>query len=87
VGSYFGLVGRIILTVTALCMPLFFITGWLLYLDRRRKKRQVRDARKGLGENHSDAPAWLIGFRQPERVCRATGLADRRPVAGRRACR
>nr|WP_262387695.1 sulfite reductase flavoprotein subunit alpha [Pseudomonas gessardii] len=62
VGSYFGLVGRIILTVTALCMPLFFITGWLLYLDRRRKKRQVRDARKGLGDNHSDAPAWLIGF-------------------------
>ena len=62
VGSYFGLVGRIILTVTALCMPLLFITGWLLYLDRRRKKRQVRDARKGLGENHSDAPAWLIGF-------------------------
>ena len=62
VGSYFGLVGRIILTVTALSMPLFFITGWLLYLDRRRKKRQVRDARKGLGENHSDAPAWLIGF-------------------------
>nr|WP_178123888.1 sulfite reductase flavoprotein subunit alpha [Pseudomonas sp. WS 5079] len=62
VGSYFGLVGRIILTVTSLCMPLFFITGWLLYLDRRRKKRQVRDARKGLGENPGNAPAWLIGF-------------------------
>ncbi|MBT9299449.1 PepSY domain-containing protein [Pseudomonas sp. TAE6080] len=62
VGSYFGLVGRIILTVTSLCMPLFFITGWLLYLDRRRKKRQVRDARKSLGSNRSDAPAWLIGF-------------------------
>ncbi|WP_421527540.1 PepSY domain-containing protein [Pseudomonas brenneri] len=62
VGSYFSLVGRIILTVTSLCMPLFFITGWLLYLDRRRKKRQVRDARKSLGSNRSDAPAWLIGF-------------------------
>ena len=62
VGSYFGLVGRIILTVTSLCMPLFFITGWLLYLDRRRKKRQVRNARKGLGDNPGDAPAWLIGF-------------------------
>ncbi len=61
-GSYFGLAGRIILTVTSLLMPLFFITGWLLYLDRRRKKRQVRDARKSLGANHSDAPAWLIGF-------------------------
>ena len=61
-GSYFGLVGRIILTVSALCMPLFFITGWLLYLDRRRKKRQVRDARKGLDTHPSDAAAWLIGF-------------------------
>ncbi|NMZ10469.1 flavodoxin [Pseudomonas proteolytica] len=62
VGSYFGLAGRIILTITSLCMPLFSITGWLLYLDRRRKKRQVRDARKSLGSNRSDAPAWLIGF-------------------------
>ncbi|MFL1491049.1 PepSY domain-containing protein [Pseudomonas antarctica] len=61
-GSYFGLVGRIILTLSALCMPLFFITGWLLYLDRRRKKRHVRDARKGLGANPGDASAWLIGF-------------------------
>jgi sulfite reductase (NADPH) flavoprotein alpha-component len=61
-GSYFGLVGRIILTVSSLCMPLFFITGWLLYLDRRRKKRQVREARNSLGANHSHAPAWLIGF-------------------------
>ena len=33
-GSYFGLAGRIILTLTALLMPLFFITGWLLYLDQ-----------------------------------------------------
>ncbi|WP_017255295.1 PepSY domain-containing protein [Pseudomonas tolaasii] len=61
-GSYFGLPGRIILTLSSLMMPLFFITGWLLYLDRRRKKRQVRDARKGLGANASNAPAWLIGF-------------------------
>lgn len=61
-GSYFGLAGRIILTVSSVLMPLFFITGWLLYLDRRRKKRQVRDARKGLTANQSDAPAWLIGF-------------------------
>ncbi|NWA40498.1 PepSY domain-containing protein [Pseudomonas reactans] len=61
-GSYFGLAGRIILTLSSVLMPLFFITGWLLYLDRRRKKRQVRDARKSLTANASDAPAWLIGF-------------------------
>ncbi|KAB0490100.1 PepSY domain-containing protein [Pseudomonas vancouverensis] len=62
VGSYFGIVGRIILTLSALTMPLFFVTGWLLYLDRRRKKRQIKDARKGLEQPGSDAPAWLIGF-------------------------
>ena len=43
-------------------MPLFFVTGWLLYLDRRRKKKQIKDARKGLAQPGSDAPAWLIGF-------------------------
>jgi sulfite reductase (NADPH) flavoprotein alpha-component len=62
VGSYFGIVGRIVLTISALTMPLFFVTGWLLYLDRRRKKKQIKDARKGLVPPGSDAPAWLIGF-------------------------
>jgi sulfite reductase (NADPH) flavoprotein alpha-component len=62
VGSYFGIVGRIILTLTALSMPLFFVTGWMLYLDRRRKKRQIKDARQGLVPLANDAPAWLIGF-------------------------
>ena len=62
VGSYFGIAGRIILTITALTMPLFFVTGWMLYLDRRRKKRQIKDARKDLVQTVSDAPAWLIGF-------------------------
>jgi sulfite reductase (NADPH) flavoprotein alpha-component len=62
VGSYFGMIGRIMVTIAALAMPLFFITGWLLYLDRRRKKRQIKDARKGLAQPGSDAPAWLIGF-------------------------
>jgi sulfite reductase (NADPH) flavoprotein alpha-component len=65
-GSYWGLPGRIVITAAALLMPLFFITGWLLYLDRRRKKREIRNAR---GEVSGDAsaygsqgPAWLIGF-------------------------
>ena len=43
-------------------MPLFFITGWLLYLDRRRKKRQIKQARQGVGAANTDAPSWLIGF-------------------------
>ena len=65
-GSYFGLTGRIIITVAALLMPLFFITGWLLYLDRRRKKREIRAARGEVASSTaaygSQGPAWLIGF-------------------------
>jgi len=62
VGSYFGLVGRILLTLASLTMPLFFVTGWLLYLDRRRKKRQIKQARQGLESTAPDGSAWLIGF-------------------------
>lgn len=61
VGEYFGLSGRILMLLASLAMPLFFITGWLLYLDRRRKKRAVRDARGELASS-ADQGAWLIGF-------------------------
>ncbi|MFJ4144057.1 PepSY domain-containing protein [Pseudomonas sp. NPDC089734] len=63
VGSYFGLGGRIVMTVASLLMPLFFITGWLLYLDRRRKKREIRNARGGVASHpDNEASSWLIGF-------------------------
>ncbi|HKS13709.1 MAG TPA: sulfite reductase flavoprotein subunit alpha [Pseudomonas sp.] len=61
-GSYFGLAGRIIVTVASLTMPLFFVTGWLLYLDRRRKKRQVRAARGTVSGSVDKGDSWLIGF-------------------------
>ena len=62
VGSYFGLTGRIIFTLASLTMPLFFVTGWLLYLDRRRKKRQVRAARGTVAPAATSGDSWLIGF-------------------------
>ncbi|WP_194788985.1 PepSY domain-containing protein [Pseudomonas sp. UFMG81] len=62
VGEYFGLPGRIIVTLASLTMPLFFVTGWLLYLDRRRKKRQVRAARGAVGDTANTGDSWLIGF-------------------------
>ncbi|MGY4534909.1 sulfite reductase (NADPH) flavoprotein alpha-component [Pseudomonas sp. TE3786] len=62
VGSYFGLTGRILITAAGLTMPLFFITGWLLYLDRRRKKRQVRAARGNVSAADASGDSWLIGF-------------------------
>lgn len=62
VGSYFGLTGRILITAASVSMPLFFITGWLLYLDRRRKKRQVRAARGLVGGSNDGNDGWLVGF-------------------------
>ncbi|PUA18034.1 sulfite reductase flavoprotein subunit alpha [Glaciimonas sp. PCH181] len=52
-GSYFGLTGRILMTFAGLGLPLFGITGWMLYLDRRRKKRAVRAERAALAAPHS----------------------------------
>ncbi|MFI8381818.1 PepSY domain-containing protein [Pseudomonas sp. NPDC079086] len=62
VGSYFGLTGRILMMLASLAMPLFAITGWLLYLDRRRKKRAMLSARGLLQPNAPQAGGWLIGF-------------------------
>ncbi|KQN06762.1 nitric oxide synthase [Sphingobium sp. Leaf26] len=41
-GAFFGLPGRIAMLLTSLTMPLFTITGYLLYLSRRRRKREAK---------------------------------------------
>lgn len=61
VGEYFGLPGRILMMLASAAMPVFFVTGWLLYLDRRRKKRAVRAARGALG-GAVGGEGWLVGF-------------------------
>lgn len=63
-GSFFGLPGLIAVMIASLLMPLFFITGWMLYLDRRGKKRAARKVRSSV-RSASAGPAadpFLIGF-------------------------
>jgi sulfite reductase (NADPH) flavoprotein alpha-component len=38
-GSFFGVPGTTVYMIASLAMPVFTITGWMLYLDRRRRKR------------------------------------------------
>jgi sulfite reductase (NADPH) flavoprotein alpha-component len=38
-GTFFGLAGIILLMISSLLMPLFAVTGWQMYLDRRRRER------------------------------------------------
>ena len=37
-GSYFGFIGVLLWGLASLMMPVFFVTGWLLYLGRRKAK-------------------------------------------------
>jgi sulfite reductase (NADPH) flavoprotein alpha-component len=41
-GTYFGVAGQLIVFIAALALPGFGITGWMLYLNRRKQKRIAR---------------------------------------------
>lgn len=49
-GTYFGLPGRVAVMVGSLAMPLFAVTGWMLYLGRRRQRRATEAARAAHGQ-------------------------------------
>ena len=56
-GTYFGLPGRIAMMLAALMLPVFTVTGWMLYLDRRRKKRAVAAERSAFAAGAGRPPA------------------------------
>ncbi|GFE73812.1 oxidoreductase [Novosphingobium sp. TCA1] len=81
-GAFFGIGGRILLLLTSLTMPLFTITGLLLYFARRKRKRALAE----VASVHSDhAPAssgnedMLVAFASQtggaERLARQTASA------------
>jgi sulfite reductase (NADPH) flavoprotein alpha-component len=41
-GSFFGTAGVVVFMLASLLMPLFAITGWLLYLERRKRQRDTK---------------------------------------------
>lgn len=41
-GSFFGWPGRLLMFAASLLMPLFFISGWVLYLERRGRQRRAQ---------------------------------------------
>ena len=47
-GSYWGLPGRLVMTLSSLGLVLFAITGWMLYLGRRRTAKAVKAQRAAL---------------------------------------
>ncbi|OEC88835.1 PepSY domain-containing protein [Acinetobacter sp. YK3] len=63
-GSFFGSTYQFIAMLASLTMPLFFITGWMLYLKRRKQKKLTQAARQSLGTQQVDpnAQPWLITY-------------------------
>ncbi|OTG73793.1 hypothetical protein B9T26_08550 [Acinetobacter sp. ANC 4169] len=63
-GSFFGPVYQFLAMLAALAMPLFFVTGWMLYLKRRKQKQLTQAARNSLTAVNIDANAkpWLIVY-------------------------
>lgn len=61
-GSFFGPIIHFLFMLAALLMPLFFITGTLLYLKRRKQKRLVLAARNAelIVQADHHATNWLI---------------------------
>jgi sulfite reductase (NADPH) flavoprotein alpha-component len=45
-GEYFGIIGRILLFIASLSLLLFGITGFMLYLDRRKTAKLRREAKQ-----------------------------------------
>lgn len=71
-GEFFGVTAQALMMLASFAMPVFAVTGWMLYLDRRRKKRSKRAAmgasaglRKSLSTPAQAVSAtydWLIAF-------------------------
>lgn len=63
-GSFFGPVYQFFAMISALAMPLFFVTGWMLYLKRRKQKKLTLAAKQNglIAPVDPDAAPWLITF-------------------------
>jgi sulfite reductase (NADPH) flavoprotein alpha-component len=63
-GSFFGPVYQFLAMLAALSMPLFFVTGWMLYLKRRKQKKLTAQARLAATAIKIDPKAkpWLIVY-------------------------
>lgn len=71
-GSFFGGTYQFFALLASLAMPLFFVTGWMLYLKRRKQKKLTQAARSGSNVIHldPDTDKWTILYASQ------TGMAE-----------
>ena len=63
-GSFFGPIYQFFAMIASLLMPLFFVTGWMLYLKRRKQKKLTLEARQSASMMQIDpnSTPWLIAY-------------------------
>ena len=63
-GSFFGPIYQFVAMLASLAMPLFFVTGWMLYLKRRKQKKLTLAAKQSGAALTIDpnATPWLIAY-------------------------
>ncbi|MEE4451363.1 sulfite reductase flavoprotein subunit alpha [Novosphingobium resinovorum] len=75
-GAFFGLAGRIVIFVTSLSMPLFTVTGLLLYFARRQRKRALAQVETAPGVSGPADEGMLVAYASQtggaERLARQT---------------
>ncbi|WP_288413584.1 sulfite reductase flavoprotein subunit alpha [uncultured Sphingomonas sp.] len=78
-GAYFGMVGRIAMLLASLTMPLFTITGFLLYFARRRRKAALAEVVADADTLPLDKATTLVAYASQtgsaERLARLTAAA------------
>jgi sulfite reductase (NADPH) flavoprotein alpha-component len=70
-GKVFGIAGAVLFMFAALMVPFFCVTGYLLYLDRRRKQASTRAARLATPAQPASEGDILVAFASQ------TGTAER----------
>lgn len=78
-GAYFGLIGRIAMLLASLTMPLFTVTGFLLYFARRRRKAALAEVVADNAAPPVDNATTLVAYASQtgsaERIARLTAAA------------
>lgn len=74
-GRIFGKPGAAVMMLAAFAMPVFYVTGWMMYVKRRNRKRAAKAAAR-LGEPHREGA--LSG-----KSCHTDGVAAREGVSDR----
>ena len=78
-GAFFGTPGIVIVMIASFAMPLFFVTGLLLYLRRRRMKRRVAPAPQLADNAPAGTDALLVAYASQsglaERIASGTAVA------------